>query len=960
MTIQTDTYESKTSPQFIDIHSPHPLGADHGVWRVVSGRVDLYAVPLQNGHPNGVSRFLLRLTEGALLFDHGWHDPAQRVMLLARGNGRTLLQAVDAGDWEAILQQRRQLEAWIVALGSRLATGFVLPQEIRTLAAGETWVARSATAVRAQEAPLWVQWTGEALSLLGQETAAFSPEYPFPLSHTLWAAVSPGSVLSAVDTATALAQGWMWPGLAALHQAVLAILTIQFELQAQQDADRLRQAGNVNHQSVQRALVRLATVLEADASELFFQVEGDDPLLAACRLVGGHQRIEIHTPQGWRSGRIFRDPVDAIAAASRIRVRRVVLAAGWWQHESEPMLAFWGEDSQPVAILPDAKGQPWCYDPAGRTRVPVAAGVAANLQPFAYVFYRSLPDQALDIWAVLRFGLAGSRRDLWMVLLTGLAVGFLSLAPMIVARVVIDSIIPAVNTFKLVQLTSALVVAAIAVALFTLVRGLALLRTETRMSATIGAALWDRLLKLPASFFRKYAAGDLATRLAGVDAIRRHLTGVTLAALLSGLFALVNLILLFFLDGKIAWLALGLVGLATVLIGLAGAVILHYERPLSLIQARLSGSVLQLLNGISKLRVAGAEARAFAVWAEQFSRQRKLAYRVRTVGNLLSVFNAAFPTLALAAILAVVAAQDRDIRSTGTIVAFIGAFSTLLAAGMNLSANLLSALRVVPQFENLKPILTAVPEVDATKIDPGELGGDIEVNRISFRYHPEGPLILQDVSFYARPGEFVAIVGPSGSGKSTLLRLLLGFETVESGSIYYDGQDLSDLDLRAVRRQIGVVLQTGRLLPGDILGNIVGSTLLSLEDAWAAARLAGMEEEIRQMPMGMHTVVSEAGGAFSGGQRQRLLIARAIVNRPRLLFFDEATSALDNHTQAIVSRSLEQLHATRIVIAHRLSTIQQADRIYVLESGRVVQTGTYGDLAAVDGPFRNLIRRQQL
>jgi ABC-type bacteriocin/lantibiotic exporter with double-glycine peptidase domain len=261
-------------------------------------------------------------------------------------------------------------------------------------------------------------------------------------------------------------------------------------------------------------------------------------------------------------------------------------------------------------------------------------------------------------------------------------------------------------------------------------------------------------------------------------------------------------------------------------------------------------------------------------------------------------------------------------------------------------------------YEQAKPILETLPEVDAGKSDPSALTGEIELQHVVFRYQSDGPAVLRDLTLRIEPGEFVAFVGPSGSGKSTVLRLLLGFETPESGGIYYDGQELGGLDIQAVRRQIGVVLQSGRLMSGDIFTNIVGSAAVGMEEAWEAARMAGFEDDIKAMPMGMHTVVSEGGGTLSGGQRQRLLIARALVHRPRLLFFDEATSALDNRTQAIVSASLERLSATRIVVAHRLSTIANADRIYVIDRGRVVQSGRYNELIQQDGLFAELAKRQ--
>jgi ATP-binding cassette subfamily C protein len=296
--------------------------------------------------------------------------------------------------------------------------------------------------------------------------------------------------------------------------------------------------------------------------------------------------------------------------------------------------------------------------------------------------------------------------------------------------------------------------------------------------------------------------------------------------------------------------------------------------------------------------------------------------------------------------------------ATGDFLAFLAAFTQFLWAAMLSSAALISALSAVPVYERAAPIFRSLPEVTEVKASPGKLTGQIEVSRVTFRYKADTPLVLRDVSIDILPGQFVAVVGASGCGKSTLFRMLLGFEAPEAGAIYFDGQDLSGLDIQAVRRQIGVVLQSSRPVSGSIFNNIVGSAPLSVEDAWAAARLAGFAADIERMPMGMHTHIGDGGGSISGGQRQRLMIARAIVGRPRILLFDEATSALDNQTQAVVSRSLESLQATRVVIAHRLSTIIRADNIFVMDKGAVVDSGTYDELVGRQGIFRDLAKRQ--
>jgi NHLM bacteriocin system ABC transporter ATP-binding protein len=388
----------------------------------------------------------------------------------------------------------------------------------------------------------------------------------------------------------------------------------------------------------------------------------------------------------------------------------------------------------------------------------------------------------------------------------------------------------------------------------------------------------------------------------------------------------------------------------------------RHQRSMSSIRGRISGMVLQFINGISKFRVSGTEGRAFASWAREFSGQKQVSMNSLKVGNRLEVFNAAFPILATAGIFYYTAQLMKDPKitplTTGDFLAFNAAFGQFLTAMLQLSTSIVGVLNIVPLFERAKPIFQTLPEVDQGKSDPGELKGNIELNHIAFRYRPDTPLVLRDLSLSIKAGQFVAFVGSSGCGKSTLFRLLLGFERPESGAIYYDGQDLAGLDIGSVRRQMGVVLQNGRLLSGDIFTNIIGSAPLTLDDAWQAAEMAGLAEDIRGMPMGMHTVISEGGGGLSGGQRQRLLIARAIVGRPRILLFDEATSALDNQTQAIVGQSLEKLQATRIVIAHRLSTILNADKIFVFDKGVVVQCGTYDELMAQEGLFAELAKRQ--
>ncbi|MBO9540118.1 NHLP bacteriocin export ABC transporter permease/ATPase subunit [bacterium] len=714
---------------------------------------------------------------------------------------------------------------------------------------------------------------------------------------------------------------------------------------------------------MEKAIAQLASVLDARPGEV--PVDGT-PLYRAAFAVGAALGIAVKPPARWEDLGRLKDPIEAIARASRFRTRRVLLRGDWWNRDNGPLLAWSADGERPLALLPRTAGGYDCFDPAADERYSVTAEVVSGFGAHATMFYRPLPDTAVKAFDLLRLGMLASRRDMPVVILMAGIVALLGLVTPQATAFLIDHVIPDAQRSLITQVGLALGALALTQALFQLVQNVALLRAETLAESATEAAVWDRLLKLKLTFFRQYAAGELASRMSAIDQIRQLLTGSTVQALLAGVFSLASLVQLFGFNQKMALVALGVAVVSVAVTTLSGALVLRATRAIMQEGGKILGLVVGLIGGVAKIRTAGAESRAFAQWAKTYSGLTGLNFRAQRLQDRLSLFDELLPiasTLILFngfGLMAKAAAADpgQGAVTAGTFIAFNAAFGSFVAGLTGIGSSVTSLMQVVSLWERAKPILEALPEVGPDKVDPGRLSGRIAFEHVSFRYTPEAPHVLRDVSLALNPGEFVALVGPSGSGKSSLFRLLLGFEEYESGKIALDGQDLRGLDLPAVRRQMGVVLQHGRLMAASIFENIANGALITQDEAWEAARNAGFADDVTAMPMGMHTVVSEGGGNLSGGQRQRLLIARALALKPRILLFDEATSALDSRTQAIVSESLERMNVTRLVIAHRLSTIRQADRIYVLEGGQVVQEGTFEALMAEEGMFSRLMTRQ--
>jgi NHLM bacteriocin system ABC transporter ATP-binding protein len=932
---------------------------------VFVGTVDIFSVRTEEGEVVSPRRHVARLEPGQVFFGMGQDADAVEMRLLASGVVETRVLRVPQAALRELAQEPEfadyvaaTLDRWVAALSASIAVT-IPPREPVQLEAEQRNELQPGQVALPKEGVLWVRQPGGTSTLADRtDLPAISDAFAVPLSQATWLRAIEPSIVEAVTTPAMLRLDGLWDGLDRFHR--LALLAIRSNLARDEGAERgrLQRKIEADQAVIGSTFAHIASLLNPAAGQQRAAAGGMDALLAATEMVGRAMGLDLEAALRPLTSRTEPLTVYGIARAAGIRVREVTLKGEWWRGDSGPLLGFLQTSGQAVALRPTSPRAYALHDPVAGTVRPVTADVASTLASTAYVFYRPFPNKKLSLWDLLRFGAFGSRRDLLTVLLMGIGTGVLGLATPLAMQRIFNDVIPASDRGQLLAIVFLLIAVGIASALFQVARSVAVLRLQVRLDNSIQAALWDRLLSLPAPFFRQYSAGDLVSRAMGINAIRDLLSSAVSTAFLSALFSSFNLILLFVYDPLLALVALVLLVLSIGASVLAGYFQVQYQRQVTEIQGHIAGLALQIINGLAKFRIIGAEDRAFVLWAERFGEQRRLTYKARMVQNNLAVFNAAYPIITFLTIFAVIAMTRGGGLTTGTFIAFTTAFAQVLTNGLQVSGAALAAVVVVPLYERARPILEATQEFDETKSAPGALSGSIEVSHASFRYDADGPLVLENVSIHVRPGEFVALVGPSGSGKSTLLRLLLGFERPEVGAIYYDSQDLAGLDVREVRRQIGTVMQNGKLMTGTLLQNIIGSSLLTIDDAWEAARMAGIEEDIREMPMGMYTLVSEEGGTFSGGQRQRLMIARALVKRPRIIFFDEATSSLDNAAQEVVTASLDTLHTTRVVIAHRLSTIVHADRIYVLQNGQVVQTGTYDELMQQPGLFAHLARRQ--
>ncbi|MFZ2403789.1 MAG: NHLP bacteriocin export ABC transporter permease/ATPase subunit [Methylobacter sp.] len=963
-------------------HSINLTGTDHAML-VLQGAVNVFAVSYLDGEPAGRRNFLFQVGQGGLLLG---------LPEISNGEGGQAVVATGGLAVESLLMLDRQvlmavpktelaklIDSWVVTLAQAVNDGLPAWMEHAVPVDGIIELASGARLAGPAQGVLWCGLAETQASFLG-EAAGYGMA---PLCAQTWVETVAESPLhlAVCSTVDLLDKGELWSALDAFHALVAIRFGQVLARRGQDKAARLNARWQGEAALLAQGLAGLASTVRPLDATVLPGSSRDAPLLAACRLVAEVLGETIIAPP--KSAELC---LEDILLVSRLRSRTVQLRGAWWRQDNGPLLGFL-EDGAPVALLPDRHGSGYSLaDPRDGRRKPVDEDSALMLDSNAVMLYRRLPDTPVSLGGLLSFGRHGNGRDFSRLLRMGFAAALLAMLTPIATGMLIESVIPRAAYNQHFQLIAGLAIAALGAAGFEIVKSYAMLRIEGRTDWALQAAVFDRLLRLPPTFFRDFTSGDLGDRTLGIQTIRETLSMTITTAVLGFGFSLVSLGLMFYYSWQLALIGFAVVLAVLVCTAVLSVAQLRQEREQVKSQGQVEGLVLQYIIGIGKLRAAAAESCALAAWAKHYQRQKQRFVAARSYANVQELFQSTVPLFASLLIFigvvwllkhaaidiklqalaggggSVARAGDEppELFSAGSFLAFNAAFGQFLQAMTAMTLALTKALGVVPLYERFRPILDAVPESGELRHPPGRLRGAVEFSAVSFRYSQLGPPILDGISLTIEPGEFIAVVGSSGSGKSTLMRLMLGFEQPDLGEIFYDGKPLGGLDLEAVRGQMGVVLQNGRIAAGSLYDNIAGTARISHEQAMHVARQVGLVDDIAAMPMGLHTVLQEGGGTLSGGQRQRLLLARALANRPAILLLDEATSALDNQTQATVMDSVRGLDITRVVIAHRLSTIVHADRILVVQGGRIVESGCYEALMAQAGVFAELAKRQLL
>ncbi len=940
----------------------HPLLLDDisKLYMVKSGYVDIFVMSKIKGKPEGRRTHVTRVEAGNLIFpvEYKGKDKQEKFALVDVGEPKTEIIELSADKILNYLIKKdpksliKTIDSWVIGLYSN-----IVKDSDQHVEACPTDNLSDITVEKGQEITFgshvkWIELKDKKSHLLGLKKSI--PKNCFlPVTRGVLVRFEDSARYKVLNTIEVVKKKDFIDHLDEFHHLIISCFKEKIKIEDKQIESRVEERLQHDSEVLDASLKEFLHVLNPDEKKFSWSSIDSEPLFAACEVVAKHLNIKAVLPKKSEDHPLT---IEEIALESNFQTRAVHITGKWWKRDGGALLAFKSDTNMPCALIPTSSSSYDLVEP-GKTAVPVNKEVAALIGEDGYMLYPPLPEDLSKKTDLLKFALTGMHADILRLIIVAIASGALGLLTPILTGYLFSTVIPEVDLGQFGMVILALFAGSLGLASFGLVEAFAMIRLGIKADIKVESAIFDRLSRLKVQFFKKYSVGDMATRVMAINSIHHSLTQL-MPSVFGMIVALPSFFLLIYYSPVLAAISLVfIVGLLVANISFS-LIQLRYETTYQEVHGQTSGVIFQIINGIAKIQGASAEVKAFKWWTKYFAKQKRTYYAAMFLHCIEGAFNAAVMPLMLISIYAVISYLIKDFP-LGTFMAFNAALGQFMGAMLALAGVVNTSLSIIPTFKRGKVILDAPLESSTEKTDPGKLNGSIEVSNVSFKYDEDGPEILKDINLTINPGEFAAIVGHSGSGKSTLARLVLGFETPTKGSIYYDSKDLDSLNKRKVRQQIGVVFQNSSLMSDTIYKNIIGSsTTLTMDDAWYAADMAGLAEDIDKLPMGMQTLLSEGGGTLSGGQQQRLMIARALVRKPEFLLFDEATSALDNHTQNIVNKHIEELQITRIVIAHRLSTIVNADKIYVIDKGELVQQGSYDDLINQPGLFAELAKRQ--
>ena len=948
---------------------PLDLNQPDSYWFIEKGGVNLFLIEEKDGAEQAAPQYVLSRQKGDLIPNVPAHglDGETTLKLIAKGSQGTQLKRLSSTSLDQINPKElaQQIDTWLDSFTETLARFVGHPPTPTAIATPGTIQAPSSSTLGVRRDVAWISLASEGSGLYMDmvepevlQASAPTTNTILPLTWTSWFTPFSDLSLTCQSTQELAESGELIPALMAFHRTALSLERLNRRLAVIDEAnlDLARTASRRTIESNARRRLYNIHDLPIDQSV----DDTNQALINALEIIGQAQDISFNFPKP----NLMQEEaigLEDIVSASAVRARKVLLneVEKWWQSDSNPMLSYRKEDNRLVVLLPAKIGRYYQIDPISKTQVRVNEQLASELTNEAWVFYSPFPSGHIDAREIFKFGLGGTSGEVLRMLLAAIPATFINLLPALALGLIASSVFIGSGSEILVALAITLAAFGVLGVIFHLLQSTAMMRLESRATTRIEAAFWDRLMRLPSEVLNSYSTGDLAMATMTFQRLRDGVLSVAANGLQVTLISVPVLVVVFSLDGHL--------GVMTLLVGLVALVLAFYlgyrqvlpNSNLTRSERRVTSRLFQILTGIGKLRVENAEGSAYDIWAKEYRSQKQDELELSKYQSHSHALAASLPLIGGGCLIfTVVVFDEASIPMSDFLVVYI-LFTLLLSSVARVSESIGAIASVLPSFQEMQPLLSAELEHDSEGELVDYLGGDVLFDQISFRYPGEEQMVLNDVTIRARPGEFVAIAGESGAGKSTLFRLALGLSRPNSGAVYYDGRDLRHLNLKQVRQQIGAVPQSVGLHPQDLWDNLVSHREdAESEEVWRAARLAEIEDEIKSMPMGMMTMVGTGGSVLSGGESQRVTIARSVVGSPRIMLLDEATNWLDNENQSDVMQNLTTLTSTRIVIAHRLSTLEQADRIYVLKSGRVVQEGTFDDLLEVEGEFKELVKRQ--